>query len=164
MVVGEGEVVWLDLLHDACCGQLQRRYSSFDRAEFNMANAPMPAYELLDISKYNRLTVQTSRGCPRRCEFCASSILLTRRYKQKSIPQVLGEIDRICELWPRPFIEFADDNALIHRAYWKELLPKLSRKQATNTLRRTIKKANASILKQAPVKAQSTTTKRNRGS
>lgn len=129
VVVGEGEVVWLDLLRDARSGQLNRRYSSFDVAEFNMANAPMPAFELLDISKYNRLTVQTSRGCPRRCEFCASSILLTRRYKQKCISQVLAEIDRVCELWPRPFIEFADDNAFIHRAYWKELLPQLKQRR-----------------------------------
>lgn len=129
VVVGEGEVVWLELLRDARSGQLRRRYSSFDVAEFDMANAPMPAFELLDISKYNRLTVQTSRGCPRRCEFCASSILLTRRYKQKRISQVLAEIDRICELWPRPFIEFADDNAFIHRAYWRELLPQLKQRR-----------------------------------
>ena len=37
----------------------------------------MPRFDLLDPDKYNRLTVQTSRGCPHRCEFCASSILLT---------------------------------------------------------------------------------------
>ncbi|WP_372896094.1 radical SAM protein [Stieleria sp.] len=129
VVIGEGEVVWRDVLDDARLGQLRRRYSSFDVAEFDLADAPMPAYELLDISKYNRLTVQTSRGCPRCCEFCASSILLTRRYKQKPIAKVLAEIDRICELWPRPFIEFADDNSFIHRAYWKELLPQLKRRR-----------------------------------
>ncbi|QDV81171.1 B12-binding domain-containing radical SAM protein [Planctomycetes bacterium TBK1r] len=129
VVIGEGEVVWRDVLDDARSGQLRRRYSSFDVAEFDLADAPMPAYELLDISKYNRLTVQTSRGCPRCCEFCASSILLTRRYKQKPIAKVLAEIDRICELWPRPFIEFADDNSFIHRAYWKELLPQLKRRR-----------------------------------
>ncbi|QDV40421.1 B12 binding domain protein [Stieleria neptunia] len=129
VVIGEGEVVWRDLLDDARAGKLRRRYSSFDVAEFDLADAPMPAYELLDITKYNRLTVQTSRGCPRRCEFCASSILLTRRYKQKPIPKVLAELDRICELWPRPFIEFADDNSFIHRAYWKELLPQLKQRR-----------------------------------
>ncbi|WP_182870335.1 B12-binding domain-containing radical SAM protein [Stieleria mannarensis] len=129
VVVGEGEVVWRDVLRDARSEQLQRRYSSFGVAEFNLADAPMPAYELLDISKYNRLTVQTSRGCPRSCEFCASSILLTRRYKQKPIKNVLAEIDRICDLWPRPFIEFADDNSFIHRAYWKELLPQLKQRR-----------------------------------
>ena len=93
--------------------------------DFSLADAPMPAYDMLDPSKYNRLIVQTSRGCPLRCEFCASSILLTRRYKQKPIDKVLAEIDRIRALWRRPFIEFADDNAFVNRRYWKELLPEL---------------------------------------
>ncbi len=37
--------------------------------EFDLADAPMPAYELLDIDRYNRITVQTTRGCPFRCSF-----------------------------------------------------------------------------------------------
>lgn len=46
-------------------------------------------------------------------------------YKMKSIAKVLEEIDRIREIWPRPFLEFADDNALVHRRYWKRLLAEL---------------------------------------
>ena len=89
---------------------------------------PMPAYELLEVEKYNRLTVQTSRGCPFQCEFCRSSVLLTSRYKQKPVARVLAEIDRIRQLWRRPFIEFADDNAFVNHRYWKELLPVLKRR------------------------------------
>jgi len=85
----------------------------------------MPAFELLDVPKYNRLTVQASRGCPFRCEFCASSILLNPRYQQKPIDKVLAEVDRICEIWRRPFLEFADDNALVNKRYWKRLLAEL---------------------------------------
>ena len=64
IVIGEGEAVWLELLEDLAADQLRPRYSSFDRPPFSLDDAPMPAYELLDISKYNRLTVQTTRGCP----------------------------------------------------------------------------------------------------
>ena len=96
---------------------------------FDLADAPMPAYELLDIDRYNRLTVQTSRGCPFKCEFCASSILLTDKYKQKPMQKVLAEVDRICELWTRPFIEFADDNSFVNRSYWKKLLPELAKRK-----------------------------------
>lgn len=124
VLIGEGEPAWLEVLEDAANGVLKRRYGSLDSG-FDLADAPMPAFQLLDISKYNRLTVQTSRGCPHRCEFCASSILLTRHYKQKPMEKVLAEIDCIQSLWKRPFIEFADDNSFVHHRYWKELLPNL---------------------------------------
>jgi radical SAM superfamily enzyme YgiQ (UPF0313 family) len=123
VIVGEGELAWPDVVRDAEKRTLNRCYQV--RGDFPLADAPMPAYDLLDPSKYNRLVVQTSRGCPLRCEFCASSILLTRRYKQKPIDKVLGEIDHIRALWRRPFIEFADDNAFVNRRYWKQLLPEL---------------------------------------
>jgi radical SAM superfamily enzyme YgiQ (UPF0313 family) len=103
---------------------LQPRYSAAGDV-FEMSDAPVPSFELLDISKYNRLTVQTSRGCPHHCEFCAGSVLLTGRYKQKPIGKVLGEIDRILEIWDHPFIEFADDNTFVDHGYWRELLAAL---------------------------------------
>lgn len=127
VVVGEGEPLWLQLLEDAESGHLQQCYRADDEV-FDLADAPMPAFELLDISKYNRLTVQTSRGCPHHCEFCAGSVLLTRRYKQKPVAKVLEEINRILAIWPRPFIEFADDNSFVNHSYWKELLEKLAGK------------------------------------
>lgn len=122
--VGEGEVVWPQILEDAQLGALKPVYDARGR-EFDLADAPMPAFELLDIGRYNRLTVQTSRGCPWRCSFCASSILLTPKYKQKPVAKVLAEVDRIRSLWPRPFLEFADDNSFVRRKYWRALLPEL---------------------------------------
>jgi radical SAM superfamily enzyme YgiQ (UPF0313 family) len=122
--IGEGELLWPRILADTEKGRLLRSYDA-RRQEFDLSKSPMPAYELLDISRYNRLTVQTSRGCPWRCAFCASSILLTRKYKQKPVERVLAEIDRIREIWRRPFIEFADDNAFVRRQWWKEFLPQL---------------------------------------
>ena len=127
-VLGEGEIVWPRILEDAERGRLKPLYDARG-TEFDLANAPMPAFELLDMQRYNRITVQTSRGCPWRCSFCASSILLTRRYKQKPIAKVLAEIDRIREPRPRPFIEFADDNSFVNRRYWRALLPELAKRR-----------------------------------
>jgi radical SAM superfamily enzyme YgiQ (UPF0313 family) len=127
LVIGEGEAVWPDVLKDAEIGELKHAYRSW--GNYSLDNAPLPAYHLIDPANYNRLIVQTSRGCPFRCEFCASSILLTTRYKQKPIGRVLAEIDRIKSLWRRPFIEFADDNAFVNHRYWKELLPELKRRK-----------------------------------
>ena len=126
VVVGEGESQWLKVLKDAEQGQLKQYYRS--NSNFLLQDAPMPAFELLDMDKYNRITVQTARGCPHRCEFCASSVLLTSRYKQKPMDKVLAEIDKIISLWKRPFIELADDNSFVNRSYWKKLLPELAKR------------------------------------
>ncbi len=128
VVLGEGEAVWTQVLLDAEKGDLKQFYQGTDDA-FDLDHAPMPAFELLAIDKYNRLTVQTSRGCTHHCEFCASSKLLTKRYKQKPANKVLAEIDKIRELWERPFIEFADDNTFVNTGYWKSILPELKKRK-----------------------------------
>ncbi|MBL4590533.1 MAG: radical SAM protein [Phycisphaerales bacterium] len=120
VVVGEGEPVWAQLLADFRSNTLQPRYTS--DGSYPMCDSPMPRYELLDINKYNRLTVQTTRGCPHKCDFCASSILLTPGYKVKPTDKVIAEIRAIKSIWPRPFIELADDNSFAMRAQAYELL------------------------------------------
>lgn len=128
VVIGEGESVWPQVLADAEAGKLEPLYGQIN-GPFDLAQAPMPAFELLEIGRYNRLTVQTHRGCPHRCEFCAASPMLTHRYKQKPIEKVLAEIDRICELWDFPFIEFADDNSMVNKAYWRALCSELAKRR-----------------------------------
>jgi radical SAM superfamily enzyme YgiQ (UPF0313 family) len=128
VVIGEGELSWPAVVRDFERGKLQRLYGSLD-AQFDLSQSPLPSYELLDLSKYNRLTVQTSRGCPFHCEFCASSILLTKKYKQKPKDRILDEIRKLKELWRNPFVEFADDNSFVDKRYWKELLPSLRKQE-----------------------------------
>jgi radical SAM superfamily enzyme YgiQ (UPF0313 family) len=128
VVIGEGELSWPSIISDAENGRLKPFYGN-TYEEFDLKDAPIPAFELLDIDKYNRLTVQTSRGCSHRCEFCASSILLTKQYKQKPSENVLAEIDKIREIWEHPFIEFADDNTFVNKEYWKKLLPEIKKRK-----------------------------------
>lgn len=124
VVIGEGEPVWPDVLADFLRGELKSRYSAVGN-EFQLSDAPIPRFDLLDPDKYNRITVQTARGCPHKCEFCASSILLTPKYKIKPPGRVIDEIRAIKAIWDRPFIEFADDNSLLHRRDGKDLLRRL---------------------------------------
>lgn len=121
VVVGEGELSWGRVLADAEAGRLQRVYAAPGQ-QFDLAQAPVPRYDLLDPSKYNRLTVQTQRGCPWHCEFCASSILLSPRYKLKPIANVVNEIRAIKAVWPHPFVEFADDNTFVNKPHAKSLM------------------------------------------
>jgi radical SAM superfamily enzyme YgiQ (UPF0313 family) len=127
VVIGEGELLWPELLADFERGTLKPVYVT-DR-EFDLADAPLPRFDQLDPEKYNRLTVQTSRGCPHKCEFCASSILLTPRYKVKPVEKVIAEIRAIKNIWAKPFIEFADDNTFAHRQHYKKLLRELAKEK-----------------------------------
>jgi radical SAM superfamily enzyme YgiQ (UPF0313 family) len=120
IVIGEGEVVWPELLADLRRNALQPRYDARGRT-FDLGQSPMPRFDLLDPSRYNRLTVQTQRGCPYHCDFCAASIRLNPRFRTKPVERVLAEIRRIKELWPHPFIEFADDNTFVDKAHGRAL-------------------------------------------
>lgn len=115
IVVGEAEPTWPLVVADLAAGRLQPRYQ-MSRA-FDLADAPMPRFDLLDIQRYNRLTIQTTRGCPWNCEFCAASIRLNPKYRTKPARKVIAELHRIKEIWPAPFIEFADDNTFADKRH-----------------------------------------------
>ncbi|MGE3181016.1 MAG: radical SAM protein [Phycisphaerae bacterium] len=128
IVVGEAEPVWHEVIADARRGELRPRYAATNgHATFNLDDSPMPRFSLLDIDKYNRIPVQTSRGCPHSCDFCASSILLTPRYSVKPVEHVIAEIHEIKRHWSRPFLEFADDNSFVHRKHYKNLLREIAK-------------------------------------
>ena len=129
VVIGEGEPIWPEVLDDLERGCLKPFYVQSPPGQYDLRNAPMPRFDLLDPDKYNRLTVQTSRGCPHKCEFCASSILLTPRYKLKPAEKVIAEIREIRKIWTRPFIELADDNSFVQRDHYKRLLRELTKEK-----------------------------------
>jgi radical SAM superfamily enzyme YgiQ (UPF0313 family) len=122
VVIGEGEPVWPVLVKDLCDGRLKPAYDARG-VNFDLARAPIPRFELLDPTRYNRVTVQTQRGCPYQCEFCAASMRIAPTFKVKPVENVIAEIRRIKELWPRPvFIEFADDNTFVNKRHSKQLM------------------------------------------
>ena len=126
VVVGEGEPVWPAIISDLRMGNLKPIYDARG-ANYTFANPPMPRFELLEIERYNRLTVQTQRGCPFRCEFCAASMRISPVYKVKPVERVIAEIQSIKSVWKRPFIEFADDNSFVNKAHSKQLLRAVAR-------------------------------------
>jgi radical SAM superfamily enzyme YgiQ (UPF0313 family) len=126
IVIGEGEPMWPQVVSDLQRGALKPRYDARHIA-FDLATAPMPRFDLLSVEKYNRITVQTQRGCPYNCEFCAASIRLAPGFKTKPVGKVMTEIQRIKRLWPTPFIEFADDNTFANKAPGRRLLTALAR-------------------------------------
>ena len=60
VVVGEGEACWPEVVSDCENGRLAGVYGAVDSG-FDLADAPMPAFDLLDISKYNPNTTRSPR-------------------------------------------------------------------------------------------------------
>lgn len=122
VVTGGAEGAWPALVRDAARGQLRRRYDGATDGVFSPALYARPRFDLLRRRAYNRVTVQTSRGCPRRCEFCAASPLIAARFNQKPVALVLDEIRAAREFFAHPFFEFADDNTFLDKAWGREFL------------------------------------------
>lgn len=126
VIVGEGEHVWPAVVEAAMNNEPPRRFSSRDVAPLDVSTLPVPRYDLLVGRAYNRFTVQTSRGCPWRCDFCASNVMLGQKYRKRPVEHVIRDIRRIAEIFPKPFIEFADDNTFVDKEWGKELCRQLA--------------------------------------
>jgi radical SAM superfamily enzyme YgiQ (UPF0313 family) len=127
LVIGEGETVWPEVLRDLKNGTLKPVYDARLLGPFDFAQSPMPRFDLLAPDRYPRFTVQTQRGCPLSCEFCAASMRLSPKFRVKPVDRVIAEIRRLKELFRRPFIEFADDNTFADKAHGKRLMEALAR-------------------------------------
>jgi radical SAM superfamily enzyme YgiQ (UPF0313 family) len=121
VIVGEGEALWPRVFGDWKQGTLERIYRNASFRDVDLARAPIPRYDLLDFEKYNRIPVQTARGCPLDCEFCAASKIFGG-YKRKPVAIVARELQAIKRYLDHPFIELADDNTFVDKRWSRELV------------------------------------------
>lgn len=123
VVKGEGDIVWPHIIASLEQGKWEPLYDSAAAdppSRFHELH-PVPRYDLLELERYNRLTLQTTRGCPLHCSFCAASRTISP-YRKKSLEQVRRELETILALWPHPFIELADDNTFVDKRWSQELV------------------------------------------
>lgn len=118
VAIGDGEATFPDVLRDATAGRLRGVYRG--SKSHQAPDWVMPRFDLLggDAPRY---TVQTQRGCPWNCEFCAASKLLGG-FREKPAGRVAAELDGIKRVARRPRIELADDNTFAKRDDADELL------------------------------------------
>ena len=90
----------------------------------DLADCPLPRWDLYPNDRAAMGTVQTSRGCPFECEFCDVIQYLGRKQRHKPVNQVLRELDEVYRYGYRDLF-LADDNFTVHRAHAKELLAAL---------------------------------------
>jgi radical SAM superfamily enzyme YgiQ (UPF0313 family) len=121
VVVGEGENVWPELVRRVERGEEGSILRASDFPPVDLDRLPVPRYDLLGDRPYNRYTIQTSRGCPWRCEFCASTVMFSQRHRRRPVAHIIRDIEAILLLQPDAFIEFADDNTFVDKRWGLEL-------------------------------------------
>mgnify|MGYP006273595645 CR=1 FL=1 len=122
IVLDGAEGAWPELIEDARAGALKPVYRGLRKDVFAPGAYARPRFDLLKGGAYNRVTVQTSRGCPIDCEFCAASLRITASFQQKPVDLVVDELRAAAAVMDAPFVEFADDNTFVNRKWGKAFL------------------------------------------
>jgi radical SAM superfamily enzyme YgiQ (UPF0313 family) len=99
VVIGEAEEVWPVLIEDLKKGQLKQIYQG--NGFVNPSNLPLPRRELLNEKFYFPLKLlETTRGCPHRCDFCGVSKFFGFRYRNRPIVEIDRELQTLFQKGP----------------------------------------------------------------
>jgi radical SAM superfamily enzyme YgiQ (UPF0313 family) len=117
-----------DTLLEALKGSTARRDKQIilqTKNKFPLEEFPIPAYEMIDLTRYMMLSIQWSSGCPFTCEFCDIPELYGRNPRFKSPKRLIAELDAIMKQHPVGAIWFVDDNLVGNRKAAMALMPHL---------------------------------------
>lgn len=123
-VLNEAEITLQPFLQDFQNGTAKKLYQT---SEFcDIKDSPIPQWNLIDLKKYDSLSIQFSRGCPFNCDFCNITALLGHKPRIKTAQQIINELDLMYSLGWRRNIFFVDDNFIGNKRILKEeILPAL---------------------------------------
>ena len=120
---GEAEYTWPAFIREFQAGAHQPVYRQ--EGYVDMADSPVPRFDLLKADRYTAGCVQVTRGCPYRCEFCDVPTKQGRVPRSKSVPQVLAEVEQLVALG-FDSVFFVDDMFIGNLPLAKELLKALA--------------------------------------
>jgi radical SAM superfamily enzyme YgiQ (UPF0313 family) len=107
-------------------------HNPMDSFETNLDRIPFPDKSLLlpqlkTIAGQKIIPVQTSRGCPFNCSFCSVTGMFGKKYRYRSLENILEELRQYNSR--KFFIFFVDDNFTANRKRAKELLEAMIREK-----------------------------------
>jgi len=130
VVIGEAEGLWPTVLDDFERKVLRPRYEH-ENGLPALDNLPRTEWKLYRGKNYLPVHfVETTRGCPIDCEFCAVTTAFGGRYRNRPVAEVLAELRSL-----KPFdglftlkncVFFVDDNIVSNRAYAKDFLARIA--------------------------------------
>ena len=122
LVLGEAELTLPPFLTDLNNGAARRLYA--DDRWTDLAETPIPLWNLIDVRVYAAMNIQYCRGCPFDCEFCDITALFGRKPRGKSKGQLIAELESLYIRGWRGAIFLVDDNFIGDKGKLKrEVLP-----------------------------------------
>lgn len=122
LFVGEGEYTWPQFLKDWIKGKAAPVYEQ--KTFVDIKDSKPANWSFINGRDYLYFPVQTSRGCPNNCDFCDAIRLVGRRYRTKSIDQVMREIKN-AHAARADVVFFSEDNFFVNKSFTKELLTEI---------------------------------------
>lgn len=90
VVVGYAEHSWPEALRDFKAGRLKKRYQS---PTGRTLEVPIARRDMLDRKRYATVnSIEATRGCPHKCDFCAVPAAWANTYSHRPIPDVIREL------------------------------------------------------------------------
>jgi radical SAM superfamily enzyme YgiQ (UPF0313 family) len=113
--IGEAEGMFDKLLKDFEAGELKPFYKN--REWSDLKGIPLPRRDLLGKS-YSPFfkVIETTRGCPNRCEFCSVPTINGKRYRIRPLEEVDQELSSIIQK-KGEYLFLADDNVTAREDY-----------------------------------------------
>jgi radical SAM superfamily enzyme YgiQ (UPF0313 family) len=113
VAIGEGDLIWPQILQDFADGELQPFYESSEVARLD--DLPMPRHDLLPrfSRRIGMASIQTTRGCPYDCAFCSITSVFGRRFRKRPIRDVIREIKHL----HHRLLNMVDDNIVADPNY-----------------------------------------------
>jgi radical SAM superfamily enzyme YgiQ (UPF0313 family) len=119
VIAGEAEYIWKEFCRDYLAGTQRALYE--EKGTVALEDSPTPRFDLLKLDRYTNISLQFSRGCPFRCEFCDIIVMFGRKPRTKSCEQIGRELDALRGLGARN-VFFVDDNFIGDKPVAKKLL------------------------------------------
>jgi len=136
VIIGEAELTWPELIKDLEKGSIKPFYHA-DK-EFDMSIIP---HIRRDLITHNPIlgAVQTTRGCPNKCEFCAITSFYKHGVKHRPVKNVVEEIRQM----PNKLFVIHDPSITVNPRYSQELFKELIREKI---MKGWVANGNANVL------------------
>ena len=122
LFVYEAEYTWPKFLKEWMAGKAKPLY--IQKEHIDMKDSPAPDWSYIKGKEYLYFTVQTSRGCPNNCDFCDAIKLVGRKYRTKTVEQIITEIKNAYKAGAET-VFFSEDNFFVKKSFTIELLSEI---------------------------------------